>query len=234
MFTCPDKDIHSIYLDNELPEKYIREYEAHIRECSKCRAELESMRRIRKMLTSDAESVTLDGHMLDQSFERLQSRLKYSRIISDRHMHPLPVVKWTVPAAAAAAILAIVIPVRSGKQSPVAGSFLAVSRQKPVPITQNKVVVNGNIPHTVLTSLFKGKSHKENGNMPVLTAQFTNFGASPETDEKNISEALTCIDIFRPEFNDQDTIRITFPHMSTMPLNPDIQIPLIRLENQNR
>jgi hypothetical protein len=234
MFTCPDKDIHSIYLDNELPEKYIKEYEAHIRDCSKCRAELESMRRIREMFTSDAKSVAFDSHMLDQSFERLQSRLKYSRIISDRHIYPLSIVKWTVPAAAAAAILAIVVPVRIGKPSPVAGSFLAISRQKPVPITQNKVVVSGNIPHTVLSSLFKGKAHKETGNIPVLTAQFTNFGASAETDEKNISEALTCIDIFRPEFNDQETIRITFPHMSTIPLNSDMQIPLMRSENQNR
>ena len=28
MFTCPEDDIHSIYLDNELPPNFVAEYEA--------------------------------------------------------------------------------------------------------------------------------------------------------------------------------------------------------------
>ena len=30
MSGCPEKDLHSIYIDGEMPEKYAKEYEAHI------------------------------------------------------------------------------------------------------------------------------------------------------------------------------------------------------------
>lgn len=36
MYTCPTDDIHSIYLDGELPDIYRKEYEAHIKTCSEC------------------------------------------------------------------------------------------------------------------------------------------------------------------------------------------------------
>ena len=38
MFTCPTNEIHSLYLDKELPQNYIAEYEAHIANCEKCKA----------------------------------------------------------------------------------------------------------------------------------------------------------------------------------------------------
>ena len=40
MFTCPTNEIHSLYLDNELPQNYVAEYEAHIVSCEKCKAAL--------------------------------------------------------------------------------------------------------------------------------------------------------------------------------------------------
>ena len=33
MSTCPEKDIHSIYVDGELPENYIKQYESHLSSC---------------------------------------------------------------------------------------------------------------------------------------------------------------------------------------------------------
>ena len=33
MSTCPTKEIHSLYLDNELPQNHKEEYEAHIAGC---------------------------------------------------------------------------------------------------------------------------------------------------------------------------------------------------------
>ena len=41
MSTCPENDIHSLYLDNELPLSYREEYEAHIKSCPKCAKKLE-------------------------------------------------------------------------------------------------------------------------------------------------------------------------------------------------
>jgi len=225
MYTCPDKDIHSIYLDNELPAAYIKEYEDHISTCSKCREELEKMRKVRNLFQTDAKAIQLDSHMMDQSFARLESRLQYSKITEDKHIHIFPAVKWSIPAAAAAAVLAVIIPLRISKQQvQPAGSVLAISRQKPAPLTQSSVIVNGNIPHTALTSLFSGKKNSTaagnaaaNAIQP-LTAQYASLPSSLEQEEKRETAALPDIDIFRPEFNDQETIRITVPHLTSMPL----------------
>ena len=46
MSFCPSKDIHSVYLDNELPEVYKAEYEAHIAVCQTvCDRHAESVHR---------------------------------------------------------------------------------------------------------------------------------------------------------------------------------------------
>ena len=46
MFTCPEDDIHSIYLDNELPPNFVAEYEAHVASCPKCKAKNEKFKKI--------------------------------------------------------------------------------------------------------------------------------------------------------------------------------------------
>ena len=58
MSFCPSKDIHSVYLDNELPEIYKAEYEEHLKNCPQCQKELEKIRALHKMFTSDSVSIT--------------------------------------------------------------------------------------------------------------------------------------------------------------------------------
>ena len=36
MYSCPTDDIHSIYLDKELPFEYQKLYEEHIQRCPEC------------------------------------------------------------------------------------------------------------------------------------------------------------------------------------------------------
>ena len=228
MFTCPEKDIHSIYLDNELPAQYVGEYEAHLQTCEKCRAQLEKLKQLRSLLSADAQSLSLDKHVLDQSFDRLQSRLKYSSITryseNPRKIVPFTIVKWTIPAVAAAAIFALVVPLRLHNKVPMAqqnNNVIAISRQQPTPITESNVIVNGNLPHRALTSLFDQSSTPDTMDSS-LTAQFANFPSNQNTYRQNntIGAALTGIDVFRPEFKDEDVLplRIEIPHMTGIPL----------------
>ncbi len=50
MFHCPENDIHSIYLDGELPQNFVKDYEAHLASCPKCAAKLEKLKKIRAAL----------------------------------------------------------------------------------------------------------------------------------------------------------------------------------------
>ena len=66
MSTCPEKDIHSIYLDGELPASYVAEYEAHVNACPSCQATLERLRRIRRVFAKDAETMELTKEQMDE------------------------------------------------------------------------------------------------------------------------------------------------------------------------
>ena len=133
MSTCPDKDIHSLYLDNELPENYAAEYEQHIHSCSKCRETLAKQRRLHELLAEDSKNITLTPFEMDASYDRLKARLSYKRVAHK----PLVLGKaaraifkdMCIGAAAAAAVIAI-LPLRmNGAQRSAAPAFTPIARQ---------------------------------------------------------------------------------------------------------
>ena len=71
MSFCLSKDIHSIYLDKELPENYKLEYEEHVKNCPECQKELNKLKLIHDALKSDSDSIKLDDDFLEKSYERL-------------------------------------------------------------------------------------------------------------------------------------------------------------------
>ncbi len=160
MSTCPEKDIHSLYVDGELPGNFIGEYEAHIASCPKCRAELEKVRRIHEALKADAGSLTVDHIFLDKSYERLQSRMRFAKVVKKSQPEKNIVRLWNlVPAAAAAAVFALIVPVRlnSARNSGMHDAqMLSVASKKITPIVNNDVLVDGGIEQVA----FRGNDTK--------------------------------------------------------------------------
>ena len=54
MSFCPSDDIHSIYLDNELPGDYKNLYEAHVKNCPECQKKLNMLKGVSSLLRQDA------------------------------------------------------------------------------------------------------------------------------------------------------------------------------------
>ena len=218
MSFCPSKDIHSVYLDGELPENYKAEYELHISHCEKCRKELEQLKAVSALFKADSDSLNLDQHFMDESFQRLQIKMAYSRNIGKvPQKSPFKVISYVASGVAAAAVLALVIPVglKSNKAS-ASGSvstaplIQSVSSVSTVPITGNNVsfdsgrsvVVSGNIKDVVLSS------EKQRKNSPFA---------------KNVSE----VDVLRPDFQDEAIkIKITVPGMGDFPVTTEINVPM--------
>ena len=122
MSTCPEKDIHSVYLDNELPLAYVAEYEAHLQSCEKCHKELERLKSLRSILKQDSSSLDLTQKQKDESFERLQARLSYSKITKQSNKNVLTLSsdsgkksygRYIAAGAAAACALALVLPIKA-------------------------------------------------------------------------------------------------------------------------
>lgn len=130
MSAKPGKDFHSAYVDGEMPEKFTAEYERIVAEYPESGAELSRVRKIHELLREDAAEVPLSDEFVERSFEKLQSRMKFSKTV---RMAERPSAKSAlrfagVPVAtAAAAAVAVVMLSPTGGDRPAAQSPLRLA-----------------------------------------------------------------------------------------------------------
>ena len=189
MFSCPTDDIHSVYLDGELPLSYVNEYERHVSMCEKCAQRQESLRRIRKNFAEDSKNIALDSHFMDESYSRLMTKMSYSK--NTRRVRPFLLQKTLVGfSAAAAVLLAVVLPFgisdskRSAASMPL--SQLELVERPQMTAFSNKNIIGSNV----------------GGNL----SRTVGIGSLKNT-------SLADVDVFRPNFDDSNTIRISVPGM---------------------
>ncbi|QNL96662.1 anti-sigma factor [Treponema sp. Marseille-Q4132] len=225
MSTCPSNDIHSVYLDNELPETYVRTYEEHIKSCPKCAAKLASLRTVSAAFRTEAGRMVMDGASLDKSWERLQARLSYSKTTKRVYRFPEHNFRYALSAAAAAAVFALIIPLRV-LRSPSAVKTAAINpiaRNGSVELTKNTVVINGNIeqPHAFIPSDPSASYGTGAEYRTAFDASFvgTRFDAV-RTGERQLED----VDLFRPDFANGSTlaIKIGIPEIGFVPPAADI------------
>ncbi len=213
MSFCPNKDIHSVYLDNELPEIYRAEYESHINSCPECRSRLEKLRAAHNLLAADSKNITPDSHYMNQSFERLSVRMSYAKTTRKSTVPSLSALRYTIPAVAAAAVFGLIIPLRMAEAPNMMNSTTAqfVSHTASAPIAGGKsVVLSGNIEHTAVNSI---------------------RNVSTNSAEKNL---INDVDVFRPAFNEDKSIsiKITVPGINPAPITATIQLPMSMVPGQ--
>ena len=170
MYSCPTDDIHSIYLDKELPSAYITEYEQHLATCPKCQKKLESLKKVHEILQRDKVLITPDPIYIEQSFERIQTKLKYSKNVKQaensffskfsetENQKFFGFAKYAVVAAAAVAL--VIVPLRfstSRTNSAQMVNLSEVAMNKELPVVNENVVINGNIASPFSVSLNNGR-----------------------------------------------------------------------------
>ena len=237
MSFCPSKDIHSVYLDNELPEIYKAEYESHIASCPKCKAELERLRGLRGLLTSDSASITPDEHFLDESYQRLMIKMSYAKntgIKAERKIN-FRTITYAASGIAAAAILALVLPVRAGAAK--AGGD--ASSVQLAGLTQPAVSAVGANVSTAFASkannvaLNSGNSMVISGNINESDLSHGHGQRNSNAEIQNVStnanpgKIMKGVEVLRPDFDENETItiKITLPGMNSVPVTAEIQLP---------
>ena len=220
MSTCPTKEIHSLYLDNELPQTHKEQYEAHIAACDKCRAEYEKLRAVRAVFEKDAQAVSPDKAFLDASYERLMLKMKYSKNVGHTASHRVSSRTWkiAIPAIAAAAVLALAIPLRFAVGRANVKTMSATSSlysQVPSQVSEqvSNVAFNG-----------EGSFGFDEGIQSILPS-VTNVGNSSVAASKLIQD----VEVFRPNFDEEKktiSIRITIPGNDDVPVTTEIEVPL--------
>ena len=256
MFTCPEKDIHSIYIDGELPAEFKAKYEAHVNSCKKCSMELHKLQKLHQLFQSDSISLNFSEAAAEAGFKRLESRLSFRKVTSfaensrDRHFF-MSVSKFAVPAAAAA-VFAFILPVRIAglKASNVSVSASASNEIQPIvakasisamPISENGIFVNGNLSQDSISNIAGHRtpvsssplnrsaaaavSASDLSGLAVhyLGKETNDSSSAAERRIKKMREALVAVDIFRPEFDDSQTVQIniTIPSVGSIPVSAE-------------
>lgn len=238
MSFCPTDDIHSLYIDNELPALYKKEYEEHITSCSKCAQKLQKYQTLQNFFISDSKQITPDSHYLEQSFERLQLKMHYSNNSKNQHINHSKNInnytKYLIPsiaAVAAAFLIAVVLPLNL-KSSLEPSNEIAQNVVTRIPSVQEvslgsgrSVVISGNIHNTILPQM--------DYNAKPIEFSSTRRYQNPRK-ERN-QHLIKNYQVFSPNIGEEDkiSIRITIPSVSTTPVSTEIELPLNVLLGQN-
>ena len=218
MSTCPTKEIHSLYLDNELPQNHKEQYEAHLAACDKCRAEYEKLRAVRAVFQKDIEAVSPDKAFLDASYERLMLKMKYSKNTGHTVAPKISSRTWkiAIPAIAAAAVLALALPLSFAVRRANVKTMSATSSlysQIPSQVTEQ------------VENVAFGGQNVFGLNATNQDSLVTNVGNSGDA----ASQLIKDVEVFRPAFDDEKktiSIRITIPGNDDVPVTTEIEVPL--------
>lgn len=225
MSTSLDKDLHSVYIDGELPEDFVSRYEEELSHDEKAKTELEKMRSIHNLLHEDADSKTVDKNFADASFERLMTKMSYAKNVrkAEKPSYIIPFTKYVASFAAAAAVFAVVfVPVynrgiASAKSSEVAAIEITDGSDIK-PISEKQIVVDENLKQTDLSSRIAVASAKTENQVQSEILPDSNEkteSAANRVEQKTIQASalvsggnsarsfnLPQVDPFRPDFSD--------------------------------
>ena len=230
MSFCPSKDIHSVYLDGELPENYKAEYELHIEHCEKCRKELEQLKALRGLFKADSAALNLDEHFMDESFQRLQIKMAYSKNTAVPQKSPFKVISYVASGIAAAAVLALILPFGTKNPAP-ASEALAAASVISTPLIQS-VSSTSSVPITAVSTSGKtgNKVGYDSGRSMVVSGNIQDVVLSSESQRKNSVPAaknVSDVAVLRPDFQDEAiSIKITVPGIGDFPVTTEINVPM--------
>lgn len=220
MSFCLSKDIHSIYLDKELPENYKLEYEEHVKNCPECQKELNKLKLIHDALKSDSDSIKLDDDFLEKSYERLQIKMAYRNNVTKARRTSNVNIKYGLTAVAAAALFALVIPVtlNSNKKNSVTTqpALASVSSVSQISNSTSAIAANN-------VSINSGRNVLVSGNMLDTVIR-------PEAgidNGKTLVKKAKDVEVLRPELEDETiSIRISVPGLGEIPVVTEINLPM--------
>lgn len=242
MSFCPSKDIHSIYLDDEMSAEIKIQYENHVNGCVECQKELARLRAVRNLFVEDLQN-DLNSEFLDKSFERLQLKMKYSnnikKIKKSNFVFEKPKFIYAVSGIAAVALFALFVPFRLRTSS--VNNTQVIDINKNAPMVATAIANNGfnNVAKNVSFGSGKSmlisdnidKSIVYSGNEPVLL----NGNLQRNIKEKRYANnLLNNITVVKPDIDDNSiSIRITIPGFDSVPVTTEIMLPVNVITGQN-
>ena len=197
MSICPENDIHSVYLDNELPEPFRTQYEEHLKSCSKCQKKLASLKAMSSLFKADSSQIGKITPSTSESFKHLQAQLSYSKITgrSEKNASRKNRTLFAGAAAgiAAVAAFAVILPVSFTKTQITPSSqaeFKPVARTSLYSAPSKEMQVDKSLYNANLASFFEDSA---SSSASVYSRQ---YGSNAQTASQNQDYSFASYDIF--------------------------------------
>ncbi|MBR0496437.1 MAG: hypothetical protein IJJ71_09715 [Treponema sp.] len=166
MSTSLEKDLHSVYIDGEMPESFVSQYESIVQADSGEKSRLEKMQKLHSLLQEDSNEKSVSDQFIEESFARLQTKMRYAKNVEfagEPKSFVTPFIKYASSFAAAAAVFAVVfIPLHYNslsKAKETAVAAISIMKEKSIePIAKKDVVIDGNINKEDLPKMLAVKS----------------------------------------------------------------------------
>ena len=166
MSTSLEKDLHSVYIDGEMPESFVSQYESIVQADSGEKSRHEKMQKLHSLLQEDSNEKSVSDQFIEESFARLQTKMRYAKNVEfagEPKSFVTPFIKYASSFAAAAAVFAVVfIPLHYNslsKAKETAVAAISIMKEKSIePIAKKDVVIDGNINKEDLPKMLAVKS----------------------------------------------------------------------------
>ena len=232
MSFCPSDDIHSIYIDNELPDDYKKQYEAHVNNCPDCQRKLSLLKGVSALLRQDAASVCPDRHYIDESFDRLQIKMSYRKNSFENNKKHKYNFGYLI-GAAAAIVVALIVPVRLANVQKNQNNSIYYVNPAMVSVPNGSIA---QVPvNSVISSKLAGKSSFVNnvafdsGKSVVFSGNIHDnvFSSDSQNNPQSFARDVVNAAVLKPELEDNSiSIRITIPGVGQIPVTTEITFPL--------
>lgn len=171
MSMCPNSDLFSALVDNEVPSPWKEKLEDHLQSCPDCAQQVAQLSAIKKLVKESEPCIT--SEFLDTSWQKLALKIKTNEEIERRtpqHVHmfkQLYSASVRIPVAAIAALLVVVlfIPVRINSKTQTTALASAINYENRLSkslqlekISTSNSVYSPDLPTTSINPSYIGSS----------------------------------------------------------------------------
>ena len=236
------KDLHSVYIDDEMPENFVPEYERLVKSDAESSADFERMKKIHDLLDFDAESESskISDEFMDASFERLQSKMRFARTVELAEPKRKPAAFWKFPVSfAAAAVFAVVFVPLSGRASRQESVAInAIAHTELQPIAEADVKIDGNIDSEKLPEVFAVVAKADSSAVEKSASAASNSAKAASSSDavqqktiqasavvssrtRNFGSQMTSVDVFKSRFSNSNSIQMRVPEFGEIQIQQE-------------
>ncbi len=238
------KDLHSIYIDDEMPENFLPEYKRQVESDSESSSDFERMKKIHDLLNFDAESESskISDEFMERSFERLQSKMRFAQTVelAEPKKSSVSFLKFPLSFAAAAAVFAVIfVPLSNRSASNESMAIKAIAHTALKPVADVDVKIDGNIDSEKLPEVFavmaKADDSKTVQTQPVTSkSETTSDSLSNAVQQKtirastvvssrtrNFGSQMTSVDVFKSRFANNSSIQMRVPEFGEIQIQQE-------------